>query len=412
MLERPAWRPVLEGEAAGAARDALRAIARDLGEGRAEAMRPGDQAVFWAYVAGSLDDEWISSRYDEAALALAEGVGGYSWPGLFGGLSGAAWTLAHISDEGAADEINEAVDAAMVRALDVERWTADYDLIAGLVGFGVYFLERLAAGPAPDAQRGLERVVDHLIATGERTPDGLAWFTPPELLPAHQREQAPGGWFNCGLAHGVPGVIALLGRIAEAGADPRARPACEDALRWLLAQRLPPGPRGRYPTAFERGASGGPARAAWCYGDPGVAIAALGAASRIGAPREPWLELALGAAARPAELCGVIDAGLCHGAAGLAHLFNRFYQATGDDRFRDAARGWFERTLAMRGSEGVGGYLAWKAVDGSGALAWRPDGSLLEGAAGVALALLAAVEPVEPAWDRMLLCDLPALPPG
>jgi lantibiotic biosynthesis protein len=173
-------------------------------------------------------------------------------------------------------------------------------------------------------------VFDHLLATSERSAKGVAWFTAPELLPDHQRAQAPGGCFNCGLAHGVPGVIALLGRIAEAGEDPRAAPVCEDVLRWLLAQRLlPPHPRGRFTTSFRRGVAGSPSRTAWCYGDPGVEIAAFGAAARIGAAREPWFELALESATRPSKLCGVVDAGLCHGAAGLAHLFNRFYQYTG-----------------------------------------------------------------------------------
>jgi hypothetical protein len=409
MLERPVWEPVLEGASADAAREAIRAIARALGDGAGEAAPPADLAVLWAYVAGAIDEPWTQERYDDATLALAEAVAaGYRWPGLFGGVSGAGWTLAHISDEGAADEILDEVDAAMVRMLDVPRWTAEYDLIGGLVGYGVYFLERIAAGPAAAAIRGLVRVVDHLLATGERSANGLAWFTAPELLPAHQREESPGGYFNCGLAHGVPGVIALLGRIAEAGADPRAAPACEDALRWLLAQRLPPHPRGRYTSSFQRGEAGAPTRTAWCYGDPGVAIAAFGAAARIGAAREPWLELALESAARPAELCGVADTGLCHGAAGLAHLFQRFHQATGDDRFRDAARRWFERTLAMRRPDGIAGFPAWRAARGGGEQAgWQPEASLLEGAAGVALALLAAVEPVEPAWDRLLLCDLP-----
>ncbi len=410
MLERPTWEPILDGAAADAAREAIRAIARDLGEGVGEARPPADLAVFWAYLAGAIDEPWTQGRYDEATLALVDAVaGGYRWPGLFGGVSGAGWALAHISDQGAADEILDEIDAAIIRILEVERWTADYDLIGGLVGYGVYFLERVAAGPTPVATRGLVRVVDHLLAASERTANGLAWFTPPELLPAHQREDSPGGYFNCGLAHGVPGVIALLGRIAEAGADPRAAPACEDALRWLLAQRLPPHPRGRYAASFQRGAAGAPTRSAWCYGDPGVAIAAFGAAARIGAPCEPWLELALESAARPDELCGVVDTGLCHGAAGLAHLFQRFYQATGDDRFRDAARRWFERALEMRRPDGIGGFPAWRAArPGGEPSGWRPEASLLEGAAGVALALLAAVEPTEPAWDRMLLCDLPA----
>jgi hypothetical protein len=35
---------------------------------------------------------------------------------------------------------------------------------------------------------------------------------------------------------------------------------------------------------------------------------------------------------------------------------------------------------------------------------------LLTGAAGIALALLAAVTPVEPAWDKVLLVSVPPSP--
>src|SRR5258707_545491 len=38
------------------------------------------------------------------------------------------------------------------------------------------------------------------------------------------------------------------------------------------------------------------------------------------------VRIALRAADRPGEKSGVVDSGLCHGAAGLGHLFNRTYQ--------------------------------------------------------------------------------------
>jgi hypothetical protein len=99
----------------------------------------------------------------------------------------------------------------------------------------------------------------------------------------------------------------------------------------------------------------------------------------------------------------VRDAGLCHGAAGLGHLFNRLYQATGHPELLVVARSWLERALAMRSLDrGVGGFVAW-GPDAQGELDWRNDPSLLNGAAGVALALLAATTPIEPAWDRFLL---------
>ena len=78
-----------------------------------------------------------------------------------------------------------------------------------------------------------------------------------------------------------------------------------------------------------------PARTAWCYGDPGIAAALLLAGRAMDEPawEREALDLARTVARRPAGNCGVNDAGLCHGAAGLGHLLNRFYQATGDPSF-------------------------------------------------------------------------------
>jgi hypothetical protein len=83
------------------------------------------------------------------------------------------------------------------------------------------------------------------------------------------------------------------------------------------------------------------------------------------------------------------------------------YQATGDPCLAEAARFWFEQTLRMRRpGRGVGGYEAWQ-LDDDGQVTWVADPGLLTGAAGIALALLAATTDVEPAWDRMLLVSVP-----
>jgi hypothetical protein len=79
----------------------------------------------------------------------------------------------------------------------------------------------------------------------------------------------------------------------------------------------------------------------------------------------------------------VVDASICHGSAGLAHIFNRLYQATGQSVFRSAAEEWLQHLVET----------------------WCPDAEpgLLTGAAGVGLVLLAASTPHEPRWDRLFL---------
>jgi hypothetical protein len=124
--------------------------------------------------------------------------------------------------------------------------------------------------------------------------------------------------------------------------------------------------------------------------------------------RQQATELARLAAVRSDEAVGAVDACLCHGAAGLGHLFNRLGQQTGDPLLQDAARRWFGRALAMRQpGEGIGGFRSWGGVS-AGRGDWQVEPGFLTGASGIGLALLAAVTDLEPAWDRVMLLSLPA----
>jgi hypothetical protein len=301
------------------------------------------------------------------------------------------------------DDLAE-IDEALLDHLDQSPWRGDYDLIEGLVGIGVYALERL---PRPAAAACLERVVDRLAETCEPQDGGITWWTDPAWLPSETRAEFPHGYYNLGLAHGVPGVIGLLGQVCAAGvAHDKARSLLDRAVRWLLDQDGPDS----FSNWVVPGTTGNKARLAWCYGDPGVAAALLGAARCVAEPAWEAAALAIArrAAQRPSDQSGVRDAGLCHGSAGLGHLFNRMFQATGEPWLAEAARAWFERTLTMRRpGQGIGGYEAWKS-DG----VRSADQGLLTGATGIALALLAATTDIEPLWDRILLVSIPQRVPS
>ena len=217
----------------------------------------------------------------------------------------------------------------------------------------------------------------------------------------------PDGYFNLGLAHGIPAVIALMAKMIEAEVEvDRARALLDGTVRWMLTV-APPRAGGRFPSWRGRGADDHAARLAWCYGNPGVVVPLFAAAR---ATRNPaWeaeaLALARDMAARPFESCGVSDMGICHGAAGVAHLFNRMYQATGDEVLGDAARRWIDRLLEMRrpGEEVAGFPFLHRDA---GVDTWKADRGMLMGATGVGLVLLAATTDVEPSWDRALACEI------
>jgi hypothetical protein len=256
----------------------------------------------------------------------------------------------------------------------------------------------------------LKQVIDHLQRRAMHTSDGTTWWTPVAELRAAGRAEFPGGYANLGVAHGVPGVIGLLSQaIARGVAVGPSVTLLDGAVRWLLAQQLSASPGAHFGYYAGAGASSEPARLAWCYGDLGIAATLLMAGQATGetAWKRQAVRIALTAARRTFASSGVEDAALCHGAAGVAHLFNRLYQATGEPELLDAAQRWFAATLRLHNDEhGVGGFPA-RQTQGPQAGQWTDEPGFLEGAAGVALALLAATTNVAPAWDRVLLASLP-----
>lgn len=413
------WKPVLSGPLRERAFEAINAIAKSLEKrAGADASLAGGTAglaVFYSCLAearGESGDKKIALRFlDQAADAVAATR---MSPDLFGGFTGIAWAMAHLERGLLEIDSVEAIDEALKLHLGQARWRREYDLVSGLVGFGVYALERF---PRKSAIACLELIVEHLDSIAERSEAGVTWFTPPELLPPHQLEQYPEGHYNLGLAHGVPGVIALLGQICAIADEwpslrKKAQPLLRGAVAWLLAQQ-PPNREASFPPYVGRGVLPRRGRVAWCYGDLGIAAALLLAARSV--QNRVWeraaLEIARRAAARRTDEAGIVDCGLCHGAAGAAHLFNRLFQATGEESFADAARFWFERVLEMREpGRGVTGFFAVRIDPKTGSRRAVAEVGMLEGAAGVGLALLAAATPIEPQWDRLLLVSIPPRP--
>jgi lantibiotic modifying enzyme len=419
----PTWSPILAPETAARALRVVEDIAADLRKElsaprsaetswlrRGPSLAGGDtgQAFFFTYLAQSRPDQ----GHDDAAMELLERATEATGemqapPGFYSGFSGVAWALEHLrgrlfEDDG--EDPGEEVAAALVEHLGLNPWMGHYDVISGLSGFGVYALERL---PRPGGKECLERVVERLSELAVRRPDGIAWLTGPHLMIERELESSPEGNFNVGVAHGVPGVLPVLAQACAAGVD--ARELLDGAVAWTLAQKMPDGEDSSFPYTAVEGGEPKPTRLAWCYGDLGIAVALLVAARAVG--EESWEReaVAIGrkAARRRVDGSGVIDAGLCHGAAGAGHLFNRLYQATGDPAFREAAVYWIEQTLKMqKPGEGIGGYKVWIVGEGT-ELDWRADPGFLTGSAGIALALLAAATGVEPEWDRVLLADIP-----
>lgn len=348
--------------------------------------------------------------------------------GLFDGLAGLGFAATWASRGGQRygrllQSIDDALApraiaaAAALDAPDRPVGMGDFDVIGGLAGVGAYLLGRTTSPPAAAALQAVLGALTRLVA-GD---DGGCprWSTAPELLyDDAMRERYPAGYLNCGLAHGLPGPLAVLALATLAGVEvPGQRDAVRAGAEWLLDHTLDddwgrnwptavplvetdaPDGRRRVPAAAAD-APDGPSRAAWCYGTPGVAAALRLAGDALGERR--YIDAAVDAMTavhrRPVDARQIDSPTICHGVAGLLQATLRIERATGGPHRPASADALVAQILAAFDPDHPLGFrdleYADHAVDQPG---------LLDGAPGVALALLAYATDVPPGWDRAFL---------
>jgi hypothetical protein len=101
---------------------------------------------------------------------------------------------------------------------------------------------------------------------------------------------------------------------------------------------------------------------------------------------------------RPLNARQIDSPTFCHGVAGLQQITLRFANETGAPFFVDAARTLHRQIMDAYEPQSL---LGFRNLEPGGRPIDQPG--LLDGAAGVALVLLAAASPVEPAWDALFL---------
>jgi hypothetical protein len=283
LVSTTPWQPLLEGADAERAHDAIAAIALEL-----ERLEPGDDAslyhgqagvaLFHGYRARAGDGSAVDPAADALAFA-ATGHGEENLPFLARGFAGTGFALAQLSD--LIDPGPETIayyDRAVAWVLERDPWPFEWELMVGLIGLGVYGLER--AGTA--AGRAIvERVVGHLTARAAVEAGGATWLAPVregDITGLSPRETAT--YYNLGLPYGVLGAIGFLAEARRAGVTGPDGHLLEESTRWLRAHDRPDGEI-RFPAFIAHG-RGESRRNGWCYGDPIAAATLVGAGLATG----------------------------------------------------------------------------------------------------------------------------------
>ncbi|UGQ13569.1 lanthionine synthetase C family protein [Yinghuangia sp. ASG 101] len=287
---------------------------------------------------------------------------------------------------------------------------AEFDAIRGMSGLAAYLLRR---NPDHASTRGvveyLVRLTEPLPRVNRTLPEALpGWWSP--LAPTGKPSpNFPEGHANAGVAHGIGGVLAALSAATRTGVRVDGLPtAIGRILAWLDRWRQDAETGSWWPywitPAQQRiGSPGeGPQRPSWCYGTAGLARAQQLAALATGdADRRRAAETALlKAVTDPAQTAQITSQSLCHGTAGLAHIAQRVAV--------DSAEPHLRRALMTRAFELLAPLTDTPAQALAADLLRTPDGpgdvGLLDGAAGVALALhsISTAAPPASGWDACL----------
>jgi lantibiotic biosynthesis protein len=292
-----------------------------------------------------------------------------------------------------------------------------FDVITGLAGAGRHLLGRVQSAPC---RRALETLLRALVYLSEEDADAVPhWHTTFPQSTDNLRRFYPDGHVNLGMAHGIPGPLALLSLSASQGvevagqhdaivriADRIVKAQCSDewGVGFPVAASIPT--VGKESTGADvqnmraNANAAAPARAAWCYGPPGVARALWLAGVASG--RSGYRDLALAAMTavfeRPIPNRRIDSPTLCHGVAGLLQITLRFARDGAGESFSAAAQ---ELTAQLLDAHEPDSRFGYRDLKPSGQRTDNPG--LLEGAAGVALVLLATATSAEPVWDRTLM---------
>ncbi|MFA6275597.1 MAG: lanthionine synthetase C family protein [Pedobacter sp.] len=300
------------------------------------------------------------------------------------GMSGLGWLMEYCNEQGFLEadtsEIFKQNEEMLYKRMVFELSRGHYDFLVGGLGIFLYFLAK------PESEKvnaWLTHGVDLLEDLSIKEGNLISW-PDCDFINLQQIQ----GQRNLGLSHGVPSILVVLCKAYHSGIDPkrthRLISMTTDYLLSLSNGDFEDGaifPSFHIPgTEPERNS-----RLGWCYGDLGVCLS-LHAANMILKDREldNVIKRILAHAAKRRDQIKdkVNDSALCHGSAGIGHIFNKFAIAYSDPTLKESADYWFGLSLEQSCGNRI---------------------ELLEGLPGVGLAYISYLKPELASWEQVLL---------
>jgi len=313
------------------------------------------------------------------------------------GLAGIGWLFCYLSDKAIIEtDIDEFLsDLDEILEIELERLIneADFDILHGALGLGLYFLKR-------NRMQKVERIILSLDTSAEKFGEGLAWRQAIKY-----QGEGENFIYNLGLAHGNIGIAYFLYKCLDK--EVVSKKAMELLVRNLSFYRSVMQDWSKegcyFPAVIYRpnGDQPGHSRLSWCYGDLGIFYIQLLVAIRINdhSQVEFVTECLRKTVTRTeVENSGVVDSCFCHGAAGAAYIYLKIFAISNDPVFLTASRFWLNKAFLLS-TDGNGN--ATYSFAGSDQRQFTAD--ILTGYGGVYLTYLAFLHPhADNSWDEVL----------
>ncbi|MBP2834103.1 lanthionine synthetase C family protein [Aquimarina sp. U1-2] len=331
---------------------------------------------------------------------------GYTYPTFCTGIAGAGWVLELLNEEEFididSDELLSDLDEYLFVSMKANTDEGYYDFLHGAIGYGCYFLKRYQNTQNTQLKTRYKDYLHYLVTALKKSAlqdqAGTYWKT----MLDHEKKMVG---VNLSLSHGLASIINFLSRIyAFDDFKDEVKEVLIQTVEYIQHQKCyDSSSTSMFPTWIYEGMDKVPkARLAWCYGDLGLGLSLWKAGKALdnSSYKKEALTILRNAATRKDRIeAGVKDVGLCHGSCGIAHIFHFMYKETQEPIFKVVAHHWMDQAVTMATHNGNAGYMQW----GGEKEQWKEETNLLEGIAGIGLAMISFLADFETKWDECLL---------
>jgi len=322
---------------------------------------------------------------------------------LCNGTSGFLWGLDHMIKQdfikGECNEIFSSKDSELYTIMLKDMNEKKFDFLHNALGIGLYLLDR----NNPYTTSCIESTITVMEQIAEKDISGIKWRSTVNFT--NESKEV----YNLSLSHGVASIISFLGKTYKYDiAKDSVKKLLMSAIAFLLSSRsnsMVNDVESIFPSyIYMNGEKSNKSRLAWCYGDLGIGNVLWQISQILKNPE--WERIAIdvlihSTKRRDPVMEMVRDACICHGSSGIAHIYNRMYQSTGIENFKESAIYWLNDTMNKSiFKDGIAGFKTWHSQEYGG---WTNEIGILDGVAGIGLVLLAAISDIEPKWDECLL---------